>query len=80
MIISICATGDASLISDGWSLVTDLENMRFRWSRMRTAFEKIKTKLGTDVAHLYFIENPSFVLNKRDIKSVSPYGLQEMER
>jgi protein-tyrosine phosphatase len=67
------------LLSSGWAafVATDSHNINSRKPRMKAAFQSIIRNLGGDTAHLVCIENPSRVLNGRDIVSVSTYHQQE---
>lgn len=59
------------LLSSGWAslVATDSHGLDNRRPRMSTAFERINAKLGETVARLVCIENPSRVLEGRDILS-----------
>lgn len=67
------------LLGSGWAafVATDSHNIDFRKPRMKAAFQAISRNLGSDVAHLVCVENPSRVLNGGDIVTVSTYNRQE---
>jgi protein-tyrosine phosphatase len=63
------------LLSSGAPLLvaTDSHNTGSRCPCMRAAFELIRAKLGDNIAHLVCIENPSRVLEGKDILTVPYY-------
>jgi len=69
------------LLSSGYvSLVaTDAHHANERGPRMSAAFERIRVKLGRDVARLVCIENPQKVLNGEDLETVLPRKSREMK-
>lgn len=69
-------------LTSGWAtlVATDSHDINVRRPRMRVAFERISTRLSKDLAHLVCIENPSRVVNGRDILPVSLYNQQEADR
>ena len=68
-------------LCSGWAtlVATDSHDMNGRRPRMRTAFGRISTKLGEDLARLVCIENPSRVINGQDVLPVSLYDQQETD-
>ena len=61
-------------------VATDSHDINGRRPRMRAAFERISTRLGEDIARLACIENPSRVINGRDILPISLCDQQEADR
>jgi protein-tyrosine phosphatase len=71
-----------SLLSSGWVtlVATDSHGVDFRPPRMASAFDRIRTRLGTDIAHRLCIENPSRVVRGQAIAPVLLCDFQEVER
>lgn len=71
-----------SFLNSGWAalVATDSHDTGFRRPRMRAAFQSISTRLGGDIANLMCVENPSRVVNGRDMAPVTLSDLQEVER
>ena len=69
------------LLSSGYVsfVATDSHNTDSRKPRMTAAFQSISGKLGDKIAYLVCIENPSKVLNGRDIMPLSTYNQQEAD-
>jgi len=71
-----------SFLESGWAklVATDSHDLDHRRPRMRTAFDRVATRLGKDVAHMVCIENPSRVVSGQDILPVSLCDQQGAQR
>jgi tyrosine-protein phosphatase YwqE len=69
-------------LSSGWAslVATDAHEIDGGGPRMKTTFRRISAKLGEDLAHPVCAENPSRVVNGRDIRPVSHYRQKQAER
>lgn len=56
----------------GWAsfIASDAHDIKQRCPMMKAAFEKIRQKIGQDLAHLLCIENPSRVINAECLRPV----------
>ena len=61
-------------------IATDSHNTNSRRPQMRAAFKFINNNLGNTTARLLCVENPSRVLDGRDILTVATYNQQEANR
>jgi len=61
-------------------VATDSHDINVRRPRMKAAFGRISTRLGKNLAHLVCIENPSRVVNGREIMPVYRHNQQEADR
>lgn len=69
-----------NFLTSGWArlVATDSHDIDSRRPKMKDAFKQISSKLGEDIAHLVCIENPSRVINGRDILPTSLVEQQEV--
>ena len=72
--LQLLCSGSVSFIA------TDSHNTDYRKPKMRAAFGFISKNLGQNIAHLLCIENPSRVLDGRDILTVSTLNRREVDK